>query len=154
MESDEVRELLEVAERAEAAPYIDYPTTPWWYPPVVGAWVAAMIGTFTWWRENIGLFVGSMVVLVIVEVVFLGWMTRRHGAFPMPGKGTPPAEIRSAWNSYFAALPPIAGLIGLSWWLGGVPIAAAVAFVVVTAGLVIYERRYAKAACVVRARLT
>lgn len=36
MESDEARELLKVAERAEAAPYLDYPPTPWWYYPVVG----------------------------------------------------------------------------------------------------------------------
>ncbi|WP_460491309.1 hypothetical protein [Dactylosporangium cerinum] len=33
MESDEVREQLALVQRAEAAPYIDYPPTPWWYSP-------------------------------------------------------------------------------------------------------------------------
>ena len=153
MESDQARELLRIAERAEAAPYVDYPPTPWWYHPAVGGWAAAMIATFTWWRENIGLFVGSMAILIVAEFVFLGWMSRRHGAFPMPGKGTPPAEIRVEWNRYFLALPIVAGLIAVVWWLLGVATAAAVAFVVITCGLMVYERRYAKAAAMVRVRL-
>ena len=154
MESDEARDLLRIAERAEAAPYVDHPPTPWWYYPAVGGWAAAMIGTFTWWRENIGLLVGSMALLIVVEVMFLGWMSRRHGAFPMPGKGTPPAEIRVEWNRYFMAMPIVAGLIVVAWWLVGVGLAALVAFLLITGGLFVYERRYEKAACAVRARLT
>lgn len=40
-----------------------------------------------------------------------------------------------------------------AWWFVGVPVAAAVAFVLVTAGLVVYERKYAVAAGRVRDRL-
>lgn len=153
MESDEAKDLLRVAERAEAAPYIDYPPTPWWYFPTIGAWAAAMIATFTWWRENAALFVGSIAVLIVLEIVFLRWMTRRHGALPMPGKGSPPAEIQPVWRGYFISLPVVAAVVALSWWLGGVLVAASAAFIVVTAGLVFYEQRYDRAAAATRARL-
>ncbi|MEU8075173.1 hypothetical protein AB0B31_06960 [Catellatospora citrea] len=153
MESIEVAEQLKAAERGAAAPYVDYPPTPWWYAPSVGAWVAAMIGTFTWWRENAGLFVGSLVALIAVEILFVTWMRRRHGALPMPGRGTPPTEIAGVWRGYAAALPVIALLVAAAWLLGGVPAAALAGFVLVTAGLAVYERRYAVAAATTRARL-
>ena len=153
MESTEVRQQLLAAERGAAAPYIDYPPTPWWYFPSIGLWVAAMIGTFTWWRENAALFVGSMVILVVLEIAFVTWMRRRHGALPVPGKGTPPPEIAAVWRVYALALPVIVLVVALGWWLGGVPVASGLAFVLVTAGLVGYERRYARAAAAVRSRL-
>ncbi|WP_155371445.1 hypothetical protein [Catellatospora vulcania] len=153
MESYDLAEQLKAAERGAAAPYVDYPPTPWWYAPSVGAWVAAMIGAFTWWRENTGAFVGSLALLLAVEALFIVWMRRRHGALPMPGKGTPPAEIAGVWRGYAIALPVIALLVAAAWWLGGVPAAAVAAFVLVTAGLAVYERRYALAAAETRARL-
>ncbi|WP_191844106.1 hypothetical protein [Catellatospora chokoriensis] len=153
MESIEVAEQLKAAERGAAAPYVDYPPTPWWHAPSVGAWVAAMIGTFTWWRENAGLFVGSLVALIAVEILFVTWMRRRHGALPMPGRGTPPIEIAGVWRGYAAALPVIALLVAAAWLLGGIPAAAIAGFVLVTAGLAVYERRYSVAAARTRARL-
>lgn len=153
MESDEVREQLALVQRAEAAPYIDYPRTPWWYSPAVGTWVAAMIGAFTWWRSDAVLFTGSLGALIVLELLFLTWMRRRHGALPVPGRGTPPREIAAAWRGYAIALPVVAVAVALTWWLAGVPVAAGVAFVLVTAGLAVYERRYAAAAAKVRSRL-
>ncbi|GAA3198903.1 hypothetical protein ACFO1B_02375 [Dactylosporangium siamense] len=153
MESDEVREQLALVRRAEAAPYIDYPPTPWWYSPAIGAWVAGMIGAFTWWRSDAVLFVGTLAALIVLELAFLTWMRRRHGALPMPGRGTPPHEIAAAWRGYAIALPVVVVVVGFVWWLAGVPVAAGVAFVLVTAGLAVYERRYAAAAAKVRSRL-
>jgi hypothetical protein len=152
MESD-AREQLRIVERAEAAPYVSYPPTPWWYSPVIGLWAAGMIGAFTWWRSNAVLFIASMVILIALEGAFLAWMQGRHGALPMPGKGTPPKEIGAVWRGYFLALPVVAILIALAWWLISLPAAAITAFVVVTAGLAYYERRYAVAATKVRERL-
>ena len=154
MESDEARQQLGIALRAEAAPYIDYPPTPWWYFPAVGAWAAGMIGAFTWWRSNVAMFLGVLAALIAVELVFIAWMRRRHGALPMPGRGTPPREIAAAWRGYAAGLLAVAVAVALTWWLAGTPVAAGVAFVLVTAGLVMYERRYASAAAKVRSRLT
>ncbi|MET8348449.1 MULTISPECIES: hypothetical protein [unclassified Micromonospora] len=153
MESIGVEEQLTAAERGAAAPYVNYPPTPWWYAPSVGAWAAAMIGTFVWWRENAVLFVASLAVLIAVEALFVVWMRRRHGALPMPGKGTPPTEIAAVWREYVAALPVVTLVVGLVWWLVGVPAAAGAAFVLVTVGLAVYERRYAAAAARTRARL-
>ncbi|MBQ0901056.1 hypothetical protein [Micromonospora sp. U21] len=153
MESTGIEEQLRAAERGAAAPYVNYPPTPWWYAPAIGAWAAAMIGTFTWWRENAALFMASLAALIAVEALFVVWMRRRHGALPMPGKGTPPAEIAAVWRGYFAALPVVTLVVGLVWWLVGIPAAAGAAFVLVTVGLAVYERRYASAAAGTRARL-
>ena len=151
MESD-AREQLQIIERAAAAPYVNYPATPWWYSPLVGLWAAAMIGAFTWWRENTALFAASLAILIALEGAFIAWIQRRHGALPMPGRGTP--RRRSVGSGAATSwLPVVAGLIALAWWLGGVPVAAVTAFVVVTAGLAYYERRYAVAAAKVRERL-
>ncbi|SCF25313.1 hypothetical protein [Micromonospora mirobrigensis] len=153
MESIDPREQLKVAERGAAAPYLDFPPTPWWYAPSIGAWIAAMIGTFIWWRENAVLFTGSLVILVTAEILFIHRMQRRHGALPRPGKGTPPDEIAGVWRRYLASLPVLVLVVGVVWWLVGVPAAAVTAFVLVTVGLTAYERRYAVAAAEARARL-
>ena len=153
MESTSPEEQLRAIERGEAAPYISYPPTPWWYSPMVDAWAAAFVGAFAWWRVNGPLFIASLVVLTALEVVFIGWLKRRHSALPWPGYGRPPAEIASVWRGYAAGLVVVAAAVGVSWWLGGVPAGAAVAFVTVTGGLALYERRYAQAAARVRERL-
>jgi hypothetical protein len=151
---DHVRPLqLRAIEQGEAAPYIHFPPTPWWYCPAVGAWAAAFVGAFAWWRVNGVLFAASLVVLIALEALFIGWLKRRHGALPMPGYGRPPAEIASVWRWYVAGFVAVIGAIAVAWWLGGVAVGAVVAFVTVTAGLALYERRYAEAAARARQRL-
>jgi hypothetical protein len=44
MESTPPSEQLRAAERGEAASYVRFPPTPWWYSPVVGAWAAVRVG--------------------------------------------------------------------------------------------------------------
>jgi len=152
MESD-AEEQLRIIERAEAAPYISYPKSPWWYPPLAGLWVAALIGAFTWWRDSSLLFVSSLAVLLGLEIAFLTWMQRRHGAMPFPGRGRPPREIGRIWIRYILAVPVLMIAVGLVWWLVGVLAGAVTAFALVTAGIWYYERRYAVAAAKVRERL-
>ncbi len=66
---------------------------------------------------------------------------------------SPPVEIAGVWRGYLACLPVVALLVGLVWWLVGGRAAAGAAFVLVTVGLTVYERRYATAAARTRARL-
>ena len=86
-------------------------------------------------------------------MVFVAWQKRRHGALPLPGYGRAPAEIASVWRGYVAGLVVAVAAVAVACWLGGVPAGAVTAFVTVTAGLALYERRYAQAAARVRARL-
>jgi len=153
MESISQAEQLRVAERGEAAPYVSFPPTPRWVFPAAGAWAAALVGAFALWRANAALFAGALVLLVALEVLFIAWQKRRHGALPVPGYGRPPAEIASVWRGYVAGLVVVIGAVAVAWWLGGIAAGAAVAFVTVTAGLALYERRYAGAAARVRQRL-
>ncbi len=154
MESSELREQLAAVERGAAAPYISYPPTPWWYPPAIGAWAAAMIGAFTWFRHNGALFAAALAILIALELLFLTWMRSRHGALPMPGRGRPPVEIAVLWRRYFLGLAVVVVAVALAWWLGGIPVAAPLAFALTTAGLIWYERSYAVAAAKVRERLS
>jgi hypothetical protein len=71
----------------------------------------------------------------------------------MPGYGRPPAEIASVWRGYAAGLVVVIAAIAVAGWLGGIAVGAVVAFVTVTAGLAVYEWRYAVAAARVRERL-
>lgn len=153
MESSELHAALREAERGAAAPYIAYPTTPWWYPLVLGAWAAAMVGMFVFWRQNGALFFAGIAILISLEVLFLTWLQRRHGALPMLGKGKPPEEIAASYRGYFAGLAVIVAAVALVWLLAGVPAAAATTFVLVSAGLFWYEKVYSAAAERVKARL-
>lgn len=112
-----------------------------------------MVGAFAWWRENTPLLVGALVILSIAEIAFFNWMQRRHGAMPIPGRGRPPAEIGALWRRYYLTLPAIALVIAAAWWLGGIGVAASITFVLVTGGLVFFEKRYERAVGAVRARL-
>ena len=153
MESTPPDEQLRAIAQGEAAPYVRYPPTPWWYSPAVGAWAAVFVGAFSWWRVNGPLFISALVVLIAVEGVFIGWLKRRHGALPWPGYGRPPAEIAAVYRGFAAGFVVVAAAVAVSWWLGGAPVGAAVTFVTVTAGLALYERRYTRAAARVRERL-
>ena len=153
MESTPPSEQLRAIEQGEAAPYIYFPPTPWWYFPAVGGWAAAFVGTFSWWRVNGVLFVSSLALLIVLELLFIGWLKRRHGALPLPGYGRPPAEIASVWRGYAAGMAVVIAVVAAAWWLGGVAVGAGVTFLTVTAGLALYEWRYARAAARVRERL-
>jgi hypothetical protein len=145
----QVRDL----ERAEAAPYVQMPPSPWWVPPLFGAWFAGYVGTFAWWRENELGFIVAMLALCGGMGAFVGWLARRFGAFPMPGRGTPPPEIRREYRRYATGAVATAVLVAAVMWWAGVAVAAGVAFVSVTLGLSLYQARYERAAAAVRERL-
>lgn len=147
--TERVREL----QRAEAAPYVGMPPAPWWVPPFFGAWFAAYVAAFAFWRESQLAFIVVMIVLSAGVGGLLGWLTRRYGALPMPGRGTPPSEIRREYRHYAVGAVVIVGLVACVWWWAGVGAASATAFVLVTAGLRLYQVRYERAAAVVRRRL-
>ncbi|HTW16309.1 MAG TPA: hypothetical protein VMF51_14335 [Nocardioides sp.] len=151
MESDRLdpREARRIAERAEAAPFVDYPPTPWWYAPAAGLWA----GSFTLLagvREH-GLAVLGLLALVAVESAFLAWYSRYHGAFPSLRRA--PREFRPAFARYFVGLALVLLLVVGAWVAWGVFVAAVVAAVSVAAGLALYERTYARAAARTRDRL-
>ncbi len=147
MESDETaRQLLEV-ERAEAAPYVCLRPSPWWYPPVVGLWGAALFVALAWDLPSV-----TLLALVAVECGFLAWMVRRQGAWPRMS-GPKPPEIAREYRRFLVGLSVLAVALGLTLWVASRPFGAVVVLVGVTAGIAGYERSYERAAAVVRARL-
>lgn len=146
--TDQIRAL----ERSEAAPYVDVPAGPLWIAPVFGVWAAAYVGAFAFW-SNISIFIVAMLSLSALIGLFIGWFTRSYGAFPMPGRGTPPSEIRREYRLYAVGVVVVAGLVVLAWWLSGLLLASIVAFVLATGGLLAYAARYKRAAHAVKDRL-
>lgn len=146
-------EQIRALERSEAAPYIDQPTSSAWLAPAFGTWSAAYVGVFALWNVSTALFVLSMLGLSALIGFFLGWYMRRFGALPMPGRGNPPAEIRREYRLYAVGVLVIAALVVLTWWAAGLAVASATAFVLVTAGYMLYAHRYERAASAVRERL-
>lgn len=145
------RMAQKMAERAEAAPYVDYPPTPKWYPPSVGVWAAALVLLIAQREDHQVLTVIGILALVAIEGAFLSWYSRYHGA--LPSLRHPPAEFRVAFLRYLAGLAVVIGLIALAWWVVDPWAAAIVTLVSVTAGLALYEREYAAAARRTRQRL-
>ena len=151
MESkDELREQERVAQRAEAAPYVDYPSTPWWYMPAMGLW--ALVATVVMTRHDNpqAVRICGEVALIGAAFALVGWQRRIRGVWPT---GKAPAEIRRVMGWFIVgAVVVIAAVLGVRAWLG-VWVAASVAFVIVTAAVTWYEAAYARAAAAVRERL-
>ena len=148
MESDEIRQVLHEAERAEAAPWTDYPPTPRWYPPATGLWATLLTAVFGGLDGSTrSLFV---LALVAVELVFIRWYTRyRGGMWPT---GRPPREFRPAIAWFLLGL---AVITGAALALATVSLVAAVVLVAVAVTLLVarYEQAYADAARRARERL-
>ncbi len=147
----EARSALAVAERAGAAPYIDYPPTPKWYPAAVGAWLAAMIVVCHGASERPAVFVPALLVLLAAEGAFFAWYRRRWQTWPSMRNA--PREIHAAYRRYAVGVT-LAFAIGIAAYVLISPyVAAVLAFVLTTAGLTLYERDYANAAEATRRRL-
>lgn len=152
MESDfDGRQALLDAQRAAAAPYVDYPRLPAWYPPAAGLWGTAFTATQLFLRDEQPVFFVVLSALVAIEVAFMVRQRRSRGT--MPSMRGVPQELR--WTFAYFALGVVAVLgavIAGCVWLPA-PFALVLTFVLVTAGVAAYERQYATAAAAVRARL-
>lgn len=143
--------LLAEAERAAAAPYVDYPPTPWWFFPGAGLWVGAMVLAIANMPERPALSVVAVLVLVMVEIGFFTWYRKRRGTSPTLRDA--PVEVSRAMRRYWIGLSVVIIIGVLVAWLASVVAAAAVLAIAVTIGLVLYERDYGRQAAATRQRL-
>jgi hypothetical protein len=147
----EARTALAMAERAGAAPYIDYPPTPRWYPPVVGAWGALIAIAAGISADHAALGAALILALIASECAFLIWYRRYRRV--MPSMTGAPREIAAAFRRFVVGAVVVLGACaGVYAWLGPVP-AAVFTFCLVTPAIALYERDYAAAAAAARARL-
>src|SRR5688572_8216865 len=100
METDATpRDALAAAERATASIWTEYPRTPAWYYPAVGAWGAAVVYTVAGVDSSV-VQVPVMLALVGLSAGFMGWYQRYRGA--MPRLTSAPAEFRRTIWAFFA----------------------------------------------------
>ncbi|MGN6250985.1 MAG: hypothetical protein ACTHNS_04125 [Marmoricola sp.] len=141
---------LREAERSAAAPYIDYPPAPAWYPPAGGVWATGLAASLLLVHGDTWATI-TRLALDLVLVAFVSWYVRKRGT--MPSLRGVPAELRRAFAAYLGGLALIGLVLAASaLWLP-VPITLVLTFVLVTAGLYAYETCYARAAEETRARL-
>lgn len=153
MESDrDPRAFLTDAERAAAAPYIDYPPTPKWYPPAVGAWAAAMVLALSALSDHPAVAGPILLVLVAGEGAFFAWYRRYRQTMPRL-HGAPP-EINGAFRRYAVGVIIVVAVCVAAFVLAGPILTAGVGFVTVTVGLALYERHYAAASDAAQRRLS
>lgn len=149
--SDSAREMLQAADRAAAAPWTDYPPTPWWYPPATGVWAGLLVLVIGQQDSRPALSVVGLVALIAVEFGFVAWYRRYRGTMP---SSAPPEEFRAAMARLLLGAVAIGGL---GWLLAhgvGMLAAATAVGVLVTVLITWYERAYAAAAAAARARLS
>lgn len=93
METNEARESHLIAERAELAPWLDYPRSPWWYPPAGGAWAVAVGASASaeGWPQAL------LLPLMALAAGYFGWARRSWGTWPrldsMPTEFRRPAGL-------------------------------------------------------------
>lgn len=148
---DELRDLLRATERAAAAPYVDFPPTPAWYPPAVGAWVAAGVALGAY-QPPAAVFFPIVAVMLLSLGAFLRWYQRKRGT--MPTLTDAPPEFRAVFTSYWVGLAVIAAVLVPTVVFAPPVVTVVVAFVMVTAGAAAYERAYANAAAATKNRLS
>lgn len=149
MESNQEATLaLAEAERAAAAPWIEYPPTPRWYPFAVGLWAAAYCLSFAIPDGMLRTLV--LLPLIISEFWFIIWARKYRGVWP---NGKPPIEIRALLIKFVIGAVLVVGLGALAIWLVGPWVSAIYAVVVVTLTVAWYERAYAVVADRARKRL-
>lgn len=146
-------ELLKEADRAAAAPFIDLPESPWWYPLFNACVVTALAAGPAVTSSGQGLlgFALSTVAIVAMLVYYLN-ERERTGVYPR-ARSAPP-EIRAAHARLGLGTIVILGLSALLWWQFGAVPALVVLFLATLIGVWYYERRYyPRAVARVRERL-
>ena len=152
MESTEdPRAALRIVERAGAAPYIDYPPTPKWFPSAVGLWAALMVLACHGASVRSTVFIPLIALLIAVEAAFFAWYRRYMQTWPTLRSA--PREISAAYRRYAVGVVLVLGMCAAVFFLVGPVVCAVVTFALVTAGLWLYERNYAAAAAATRKRL-
>ncbi|WP_040590163.1 hypothetical protein [Sciscionella marina] len=150
MESNrDAEEAPRQADRAAAAPYVDYPPTPAWYPPATGLWAAAFC-LVTGIPSGSALKAVALAVLVVAELGFVVWYRRYRGVLP---RGRAPKEVRKVLAAFVVGAVVVIAVIGVTLWLTTPLLAAILAAAVVIPAIAWYERAYAAAAGRTRARL-
>ena len=148
IEHAQLRESLRAAERAEVAPWIDYPPTPRWYPPAAALWAAAL--TLCFGIESTPVRGALVAVLVGLELGFIFWYRRYRGAMPA---GKVPPELSRPFYAFLAGNLGIAvGAVAIGRTVAVWP-AAAFVLLAVWVSFTWYERVYERAAARTRARL-
>lgn len=146
--------LAKVADRAAAAPYVDYPRDPAWTVPLFG-----LFGAFLWLAFNLSANrSGSSRISFIIYAALIAAVTlwlvqqrRRRGNFP---SGKAPKEIRNVMAWYLVGAVAIAIALVLLGRFAPLYVGMPAGFILGAGGVWWYGIAYDRAAEKVKARLS
>ena len=143
-------EQLRQVERAQTAPWVDYPPTPNWYYPAVGLWLGAMcVAAVKVFSDN--RWIAVVAVLLVLEVTLINWMKRGRPA--MPNLRTVPGEFERLVK-WFVLIAILIVAATLALVIAGLEVAGFSLGAAATAiGLYVYEKKFEAAADQARLRL-
>lgn len=149
----ESNELTRELDRAAAAPFVDYPETPWWYPFLMGGYFTACLACFLLNQNgHTALGFGLLAVAIIAFGLWFRWYRAKWGTWPKMSEAPP--EIKRAYTSAligFVVLVPF--VVAVAWFMP-MGVALVATFAATTAYFWSYERQvYPAAVQKVRARL-
>ncbi|BCJ69687.1 hypothetical protein [Polymorphospora rubra] len=154
MESkEEISAHLRVAERAAAAPYVDYPKDPWWSVPAIGLLaVLFVLGTHVQLRTDLPSLVGVLLNLSVggSGIAYYWWQRRRRGTMP---QGDAPREVSRVMWAFIVGAVLVCAVLLLLAAVAPLWLALPAAFLLVSASMLWYGRAYEEAAAQVRNRL-
>lgn len=153
METNPDQDLLRELERAEAAPYVDYPPTPAWYFPAAGAWFAGITGMQGLTEDHLPIALVLLVVLIGALGAFCAWYAGYRGAMPSMLRRAP-RGMGPMFALYFVGAALIFGAVWTTGHAAGWGWASPLTFVLATTGLWLHEKSYGAAAARVRERLS
>lgn len=155
MESNEIREQLRLAERAAAAPYVDYPKDPWWHMPLLSLtspifayMLYTMLHGTTTSRSTISF---PAVASLGIALIIILHQRKRRGALPSGGKA--PAELTRVLRWYAVGGITLAVSVIALALTTPLYVSVPVAWVLSLGGIYWFGRAYERAAEQVRERL-
>lgn len=151
--SEGLREQVRAAERAAAAPYVDYEPDPWWVAPGFGlVAVLVVLGIHGDSQGGVPGWVSSLALAAAVVCVlsYVRWQRKRLGALP---SGKAPREVNRVLRVFIVAGVVVGLCLFLLADLAPLWLGLPVAFALTTGGMAWYVAAYDRAAARVRERL-
>ena len=150
---ENAQDALREVEMAAAAPFVNYPVTPWWYPPLMASFFTAMAAGPVLISQGRGA-AGFTLQAAAIIAVSVFYVTHRVRSGTSPRMRSAPREIKHAYRWCFVAFAGSAVVSVAVWMLLGWQFGLSAIFVTTLVMTWAYERVvYPRAVQQVRDRL-
>jgi hypothetical protein len=150
---ENTQSTLRDVELAAAAPFVNEPVSPWWYPPLMAGFFTAMVAGPLLISQGLGAAGFGLYAIAVIAIAMVH-AAHRAKAGTSPKMRSAPAEIKHAYRGLFLGFGGSAVISVAVWMLLGWQGGLSVIFLTTLAATWAYERvLYPRAVQRVRDRL-